>query len=352
MENKKFLHDLIATPSPSGSEQAIQRIIRDYMKKYADSIETDLHGNLIVGINTKASRRVMLAGHCDQIGLMVKHISNEGFLYVAAIGGVDVGVLHGSRIVVHTAKGAIRGVVGRKPIHMQSGDERDRTRNDLEKMWVDIGAKNRQEASRLVSLGDPITFELDVVELGNSNFSAAGLDDKVGVFVAMETLRACSAGKLDVALYAVSTVQEELGIRGSTTSAFSIEPEVGIAIDVFHATDNPGHENSKSTRIHLGSGPTIVKGPSVNPVVGQLLQQAAKKTRTKFQLSPAAKLAGNDARSIQVTRNGVATGVVEIPNRYMHSPVETCNYKDIQGAIKILTSFVQSISKKTDFRPV
>lgn len=352
MDSKDFLHKLLTTPSPTGYEQPVQRLVRERMKQHADMIETDLHGNVIVALNPKAERKVMLAGHCDQIGLMVRHITSEGFVYVSTLGGMDIGVLHGARITIHSEKGPVEGIVGRKPIHAQSADERDKTKNDIEKIWLDIGAKNKKEAEKLVSIGDCATFKLGVLELGNGLICSPGLDDKVGLFVAMETLRVCARRKLNVGLYAVSTVQEEVGLRGAATSAFGISPDVGIAIDVTHATDNPGHENSKAAPCKLGAGPTITSGPNTNPVVGKLLREAAKRTKTPFQPAPSPRPLGNDANSIQVSGRGVATASIGIPNRYMHTQVEVCSYKDLEGAIKILAGFVQAITAKTDFRPM
>jgi endoglucanase len=306
---------------------------------------------VIAILNPKAERKIMLAGHCDQIALMVRYISAEGFLYVAAIGGIDVGVLHGSRVTVHGEKGPVSGVVGRKPIHAQSSDERDKSKNDIERIWIDVGAKNRKDAEKRVKIGDLITFQLSVLELGDQLISSPGLDDKVGLFVAMEALRVCSSKKLSVGLYAVSTVQEELGLRGAATSAYGINPEVGIAIDVTHASDNPGNENTKATPCHLGRGPTIPSGPNINPVVEKMLKDSAKKTRSPFQLAPTTRPLGNDANSIQMARGGVAAGAIGIPNRYMHTQVEVCSYRDIEHAVKILAHFIGSISAKTDFRP-
>jgi putative aminopeptidase FrvX len=351
MDSKDFLHKLLTTPSPTGAEQPVQRVVRERMKEYADSIETDLHGNVIVAINPKASRKVMLAGHCDQIGLMVRYISNEGFLYVSSLGGIDVGVLHAARVTVYGDKGPVAGVIGRKPIHAQTSEERDKTKNDIEKIWIDIGAKTKKEAEKLVKIGDVATFHLSVLEFGDKFFASPGLDDKVGLFVAMETLRLCSSKKLSVGLYAVSTVQEELGLRGAATSAHGINPEVGIAIDVTPASDNPGNENAKATPCLLGKGPTIPSGPNINPVVGKMLKDSAKKVRAPFQLAPTTRPLGNDANSIQMTRGGVAAGALGIPNRYMHTPAEVCSYRDLESAIKILAHFVCSVTAKTDFRP-
>jgi len=357
MESKDFLHTLLLTPSPTGAEQRIQRVVRDRMKQYADSIETDLHGNVIVAINPTAERRIMLAGHCDQIALMVRFISAEGYLYVSALGGIDVGALHASKVTVHSETGPIPGIIGRKPIHAQSAEERDRTKNDIEKIWIDIGARSKREAEKRVKLGDTVTFELGVLELGNNLFASPGLDDKVGLFVALETLRVCSSKKRalknsSVGLFSVSTVQEELGLRGSQTSAYGVDPIVGIAIDVTHSTDNPGNENTKATPCLLGAGPTISNGPNINPVVESMLKAAAKKTRSPFQISPSTRPLGNDANSIQTSRAGVAAAAIGIPNRYMHTPVEVCSYKDLEWAVKILSQFMVSITPKTDFRPL
>jgi endoglucanase len=218
-------------------------------------------------------------------------------------------------------------------------------------MWIDIGAKNKREAERKVSIGDCVTFHLSVLEMSNGLICAPGLDDKVGLFVAMETLRVCSAKRLSVGLYAVSTVQEEVGLRGAATSAYSINPEIGIAIDVTHATDNPAHETARATPCKLGLGPTITSGPNTNPVVGHLLREAAKKTKSPFQPAPSARPLGNDANSIQIARGGVAAAALGIPNRYMHTQVEMCSYKDLEAAIKILVHFATHVTGKTDLRP-
>jgi len=357
MDSKDFLHQLLLTPSPTGSEQHIQRLVRERMKRYADSIDTDLHGNVIMALNPQAERRIMIAGHCDQIGLMVRHISSDGFLFVSALGGVDVGALHASRVTVHGEKGPIPGVIGRKAIHLQSAEERDRTKNDIEKIWIDIGARSRREAEKLVKIGDTATYELKILDLANNLFASPGLDDKVGLFVVLEAFRICSTKKRSlkgssVGLFAVSTVQEELGLRGSATSTFGIHPTVGIAVDVTHGTDNPTNENGKAIPCLLGAGPTISSGPNINPVVGAMLKAAAKKTRSPFQPAPTTRPLGNDANSMQLSRGGVATAALGIPNRYMHTPVEVCSYKDLESAIKILSQFVTSITPKTDFRPL
>lgn len=351
-KSKDFLYRLLNTPSPTGFEQWIQRVVRDHMKDCADTIDTDLHGNVIVGINPKAKRRVMLAGHCDQIGFMVKHISKDGYVYLAPLGGIDTGVLFGAHVTIHPEKNPVDGIIGRKPIHAQTNEERGSAKADMDKIWVDIGAKSDKEALKRIQIGDCATFKLGVFELGNDLVVSPGLDDKVGLFIAMEALRLCADAKLDVGLYAVSTVQEEVGLRGARTAAFSVDPEVGIAIDVTHAFDNPGHEASKASPCKLGGGPCITRGPHTNPVVEKALVAAAKKAKISWQPSPSSGMLGNDANAIQVSRGGVATASIGVPNRYMHTQVEVCSLKDIEDSAKLLAAFVKGIGPKTDFRPL
>ena len=350
-ESKQFLFDLLTTPSASGYEQQIQEVVRKRMKPFGHSVETDLHGNVIVALNPGAERRVMLAGHCDQIALMVKHITDEGFIYFESLGGIDAGVMPGALVTVHTASGPMNGLVGRRPIHLQPRDERGKVQNDLSKLWIDVGGKNRKEVEKRVEIGDFITFRLGVTELGADLFSSPGLDDKVGVFVAMEALRLCAKAKLNVGLFAVSTVQEEVGLRGARTAAYGIDPEVGIAIDVTHATDDPGNESKKEVPCKLGAGPAISKGPNTNPMVHKALVDAAKKKKVPFQISPSGKLLGNDSNAIQVNRRGVAAGSIGIPNRYMHTQVEVCSYKDLENSAVLLAEFIKGITGKTSFIP-
>ena len=350
-DSKKFLYKLLNTPSPVGSEEAIQKVVKTRMKKYAKTIETDVHGNLIVGINTKAKRSIMLAGHCDQIGFMVRHIDEHGCLAIDPLGGLDPVVLPGTHVIIQGKKGPVEGVFGKKAIHLVKPEQRKKPHVDYDKLWIDIGAKDKKEAERLVEIGDSGTFKLGVTELRNNIVVGPGLDDKVGVYVVMEALRLCARKKLNVAVYAVSTVQEEVGLRGATTSAFGIDPDVGIAVDVTHAFDNPAKPPRKTPPCDLGKGPTIVRGPNINPIVEKMLFAAAKQAKIKVQPSPAAGLQGNDSRAIQVTRAGVATGCVGIPNRYMHTQVEMVNIKDLGNAAKLLATFIQNIGVRTDFRP-
>jgi Cellulase M and related proteins len=235
-------------------------------KEYADEVRTDVHGNVIAALNPDGKPRVMLAGHCDQIGLMVQHIDEQGFLYVNPIGGFDMQVLIGQPVVVWTQDGPINGVIARKPIHLLTEEERKQIPK-FHEIWVDIGAKDGDEAKKLVRIGDPITFRLEVREMSNGFINAPGIDDKVGAWTVMETLRLLSErkGDLKAAVFAVSTVQEEVGLRGAITSAFGIAPDVGIAVDVTFATDHPATDKRQVGDIKLGAGPVIYRGPNINP---------------------------------------------------------------------------------------
>ncbi len=349
--SKEFLHKILMTPSPTGFEERVQAVVREHMKPIADKVETDVHGNVIACLNPKAERRVMFAGHCDQIGFMVKHISKEGFVTFAALGGIDASVCPGSHVTIYGDKGPVAGVFGRKPIHAQEGDERKNMKVDLDKMWIDIGATSQKDAAKRIKVGDFATYRLEVSELSKDFITAPGLDDKVGLFIVMEALRLLKGQKLHVGVYAVSTVQEEVGLRGARTAAYYIDPHIGIAVDVTHASDNPGSDSPRAVPCKLGYGPAIVSGPNINPQVLKLLVGASKKEKIKYQTAPSAGLLGNDANSIQISRAGVAAGSIGVPNRYMHTQVEVCSYTDLMNCAKLLAAFVKEIKPKTSFIP-
>jgi len=352
-ESYEFLQSMLTTPSVTGFEQPVARIVRKRMQPFADKITTDLHGNTIVALNPGASPRVMLAGHIDQIGLMVKFISDEGFIYFGAVGGVDLAVLPGSKLTVHGSNGPVEGVIGRKPIHLMKPEERNGAKLEVHDLWIDIGAKDKATALEKVAVGDSVTYTLGVTKLGDDLIAGAGMDDKVGAFIVMEALRLCheKRSSLKCALFAVATVQEEIGLRGAHTSAFGIDPTVGIAVDVTHATDNPGAEKKQVGEASLGKGPTISFGPNINPVVSQMLVDAAKGRDLPYQRQAAPGATGTDANTIQLTRAGVATGLIGVPNRYMHTQVEVVSLSDLENSAALLAEMILSITPDTDFTP-
>jgi len=345
-----FLKTLLLTPSASGFERQIQDIVRTWAKPFAHEVRTDRHGNVIAVLNPQGSPRIMLAGHCDQIALMVQHIDDAGFLYVQPMGGWDMQILLGQNLMVWTKDGGIPAVVSRKAPHLLTSEERNKV-PQFQDIWVDIGAKDRKDAEALVTPGDSITVELSFRELRNGLISAPGLDDKVGVWTVMETLRLLQNRPLKAAVYCVSTVQEEIGLRGATTSAYGIHPMVGIAVDVTHATDTPGNDKKQMGDTKLSAGPVIFRGPNINPHVFDRLTGTAKAHEIPMQPRGVPRATGTDANAMQLARDGVATGLVGIPNRYMHSPVEVVSVDDLDRAARLLAEFCSSVTSEMEWVP-
>ncbi len=350
-----FLKSLAEAPSPSGYEQPAQKIFRQYIKNYVDELKTDVLGNTFGLIRGQGEGKpvVMLAGHCDEVGFMVKYIDENGFLYFSAIGGIDDHLLPGKRVWVHTEKGPITGVIGRKPIHLI--DQKDREKIvPIHNQFIDIGAKNKNEALRLVKIGDAITFAGGVEKLLGDRIVSRGFDDKVGSFVVAEVLRLIGERKErpKCTIYGVSTVQEELGLRGATTSAYQIQPDVGIAVEVGHASDYPEADKKRVGEHKLGAGPIIARGANINPIVYGLLIKTARKNKIPIQIFGAPRATGTDANVIQLSRKGVATGLVSVPLRYMHTPTEVLSLKDLESTCRLLVEFVYSLDEKISFIPL
>ena len=349
-ESLAFLEELMSVPSPSGFEQPGQAVIRKHVAKFADEVKIDVHGNLIASLNAKAGTRVMLAGHVDEIGLMVTHISEKGFIHFAAIGGVDVGLVPGSRVKVHTKKGDVLGVIGKKPIHHMTPEDRKKV-PEMRELWIDIGAKDRKDAAKYVKIGDPVTWTYGFERLLNNLVVARGFDDRIGAFVVAETLRTLSGKKLPVAVYSVSTVQEEIGLRGARTSAFGIEPHAGIAVDVGFATDFPDADQKTYGEVFVGKGPIVGIGPNINPVLGSLIQKTAEKKKIPVQMAAEPRATGTDANAIQINRAGAAAALVSVPNRYMHTPVEVVSIDDVDNTVKLLAETILAMKPAMDFTP-
>lgn len=345
-----FLKELLSTPSPSGYEEPIQAVVRQYVADFAQEVRTDVHGNVIAAVNSQAPVRLMFAGHCDQIGMLVSHIDGDGFLYAQTIGGWDPQQLIGQRMTVWTRGGAVPAVISRKPIHLLEDEERKQVVKTKD-MWLDIGAGSKDEAQALVRIGDPVTLELGFQPLLNDLANAPGMDNRTGLWVVIEALRRCALRTPAVGVFAVSTVQEEIGLRGAQTSAFGIMPHLAVAVDVTHATDCPTIDRRQQGEIGLGKGPVIFRGPNMNPLVTQRLIETAEQKEIPFQLSAIGRAAPNDSNALQVSRAGVATGLVAIPNRYMHSAVETISLNDIDRAADLLAEFAVGLQTQDDFTP-
>ncbi|QEM68407.1 M42 family metallopeptidase [Geobacter sp. FeAm09] len=353
-ESLAFLEKLLDAPSPSGYEQPAQRVFRDYVAPYCDELTTDVMGNVFARIAGKGKDlpRVMIVGHTDEIGLQVKYIDDKGYLYFAAVGGVDAHLTPGKRVNIHTAGGPLAGVIGKKPIHLMDAKDRE-TVVKLEAQYIDIGAKDKKEAQKLVRVGDAVTFESAFTRLAGDRVSSRGFDDKAGCFVVAEVLRLVAAGKkkLAVDLYGVSSVQEEIGLRGGTTSCYTVNPDVGICVEVDFATDQPDVEKKHNGEVALGKGPILTRGANINPHLFDLLSTAAEKEKIDVQHTANPRATGTDANVMQVSRNGVATALVKIPLRYMHTPVETVSLGDLEDAAKLIVATLERITSREEFIP-
>jgi endoglucanase len=348
----KFFQAAIETPSPSGYEEPIQALIRDYISPFAQDVRVDVHGNLIASVGNPKGPRLMYAGHCDQIGMLVSYIDENGFVYAQTIGGWDPQQLIGQAMTIWTRSGAIPAVISRKPIHLLRPEERKKV-VDLSDLWLDVGAADGEAASERIRIGDPVTLTLRYQPLMGDLVSGPGMDNKSGMWTVMEALRRAQTDSQDLQchLHSVSTVQEEIGLRGAKTAAGSIRPDVAIAVDVTHASDCPTIDKQKQGRISIGDGPVIFRGPNINPKVAQRLMDVCEQYSIPFQLAAIGRATPNDANVLQIHGGGVATGLVAIPNRYMHSAVEVISLADIHHVAQLLSEFSLALSPEDDFTP-
>ncbi|MBC8215252.1 MAG: M42 family metallopeptidase [Candidatus Marinimicrobia bacterium] len=349
-QKRKFFKTLVTAPSPSGFEQPAQEVYRKFVTPFADEVKTDVHGNVIAYKKGTGTLRLMFSGHADEIGLMINYIDDNGFIRFQPIGGIDAGLLPGLRVNIYHNGKKVRGVLGKKPIHLLKPEDRKHAAK-IKDLWIDIGAKDKKAALRRVSIGDPITFDLGMDTLKGNIVSTKATDNKVGVYVVGAILKELADEKIETNIYSVSSVQEEIGLRGATTSAYGIDPHVGIAIDVTHATDYPGIDKNLHGDIKLNDGPVIAVGANINPKVFELLKKAGKDVKVKYQIEAAPRGTGTDANAIQTTRSGVAAGLVSVPNRYMHTPSEVISLKDLDETVKLLAQFARMLKDETDFIP-
>ena len=355
-ESMSFFRSLVEAPSPSGYEQAAAVLMREYCAPFADEVTTNVMGSVhavLRGTDAERDGRrasVMLVGHIDEIGLMVTYITPEGFVAFRTIGGVDEAVLPGSRVRVHTKDGAVLGVLGKMPIHLLEEDERKRV-TKIHKLFIDLGMDADQVKS-IVRVGDPITFDAGFEEFGDGMIVSRAFDDKVGVFICAEVLRLVrerGRGKLD--LVVAGTVQEEIGLRGGVTSSYGVDPSLGVAVDVGHATDFPDVDKRKHGESVCGKGPILSRGANINPTVFRLLVEAAEAANVPVQFDGEPRATSTDASAIQISRGGKPAGLVRVPLRYMHSPVETLALGDVEAAVELLTAFVMRLEPQTDYTP-
>jgi putative aminopeptidase FrvX len=344
-QSVQFLKTLVEAGGTSGYEGPVQAIFRRQVEPLAESVTTDVMGNTTAVLNGRGRPKVMFAGHADEIGFLVRYVNDEGYLYFSPVGGWDAEVVVGQRVAIHTATGPIRGVIGKRAIHLM--DEEDRKKkSDLDALWIDIGAGDRAEAERLVAIGDSVTMAAGFERLQGELATAKSFDNRMAVFVVAETLRLLQGQSLAAAIYGVATVQEEIGLRGAQTASYGISPEVGIAIDVCHAIDYPEADKLKRKvgDIRIGRGPVIARGANISPRVFDLLLAAAREEGIPYQVEAAPRGTGTDANAMQLNQAGMATGLVSVPLRYMHTPCEVLSLTDLENAGRLCAAFARRVT--------
>ncbi len=349
-----LLKKLVEAPSPSGYEGPVIRIYREYVEQKADFFSIDVMGNASAIISgEQPGPRVMITGHCDEIGFMTQFIDEQGFIYFSAIGSIDHQLIPGRKVTIHTRQGPIAGVVGKKPVHLMEEDEKRKV-PALSDLFIDIGARNKKETTEKIMIGDAITLDVNLERLLNNSICSKALDNKVGAFILAEVLRLVKERKKDLCgeLICVATVQEEIGIRGARVSAYQHKPDVGIAVDVGFATDHPNVDKKRVGEFSLGKGPIITRGANINPLVFDGLLQIAQEKKIPYQIEGAPQTTGTEAGVMQLSRNGVAAGLVSVPCRYMHTPTEMVSLDDLETTIDLLGHFILEQSSDFSFIPI
>jgi endoglucanase len=347
----QFLQTLVNTPSPTGHETRGQRVWLDYAGRFADETFSDAYGNCVAVLNKGATPRVMLSAHADEIAMAVNYIDENGFIYVRKMGGIDAAITKAQRVVIHTRDGAVKGVVGNVAPHLMKleGDPKPPKIHDL---FIDIGAGSRKAAERLVRIGDPITLALYFDILRGDLAVARAFDNRIGTFAVAETLRLLkeSKAKLNAEICAVSNVQEEVGLLGARQIAFSLKPDIALVVDVTHATDYPTVSKTQHGDIKIGRGPALTHGGCNHPDIVARLEEVAAKKKIPLQHEAMSATSGTDTDVIFWTRGGIASALVSLPDRYMHSPVEVVSLKDLELIPQLIAAFVQSLKSGEQFK--
>ncbi len=349
----EFLKRLLDAPGPSGFEARPARVWREEAESLADEVSADVSGNSVATLNPGGSPRVMLAGHIDEIGVMITHIDEDGYLYFEGIGGWDPQVLVGQRVRLLAKDGDVTGVIGKKPIHLMKTEEREKA-SKIKDLWIDIGAKDRDAAhARGLRVGDPGVIDAHMVELDGDRIASRAIDNRIGAFVVMEALRLLAGDPPAAKVSAVATSQEEIGYSGggARTSAFRLEPDVALVVDVTFATDAPELEKKELGEHKLGGGPVLSRGSAAHPLVFERLVETAEAEGIPYTIAAQARFTSTDADAIYLSRTGVATGLISVPNRYMHSPNEVVARSDLDHAARLMAAFIRGLEPDTDFIP-
>ncbi|MEZ3114454.1 M20/M25/M40 family metallo-hydrolase [Halobaculum sp. MBLA0147] len=344
---REFLESLLETPSPSGYETPGQAVWTEYVAEFADEVSTDAYGNAVAVHegDPDVDVEVAIAGHADEIGFAVRDVTEDGFLRLTRVGGSDRTVSKGQHVTVH-ADEPVAGVIGQTAIHLRDGDEEY---EDVAEQFVDVGVDDGDAARELVEIGDPVTFSSTTAELAGSRLSARGVDNRAGTWVAAETLRRAVEADVDATVYAVSTVQEELGLQGAKMVGFDLDPDAFVAVDVTHATDNPDVPEDARGPVELGAGPVVARGSANHPALVELVRGAGDEAGIDYQLQATGSRTGTDADAFFTARGGTPALNVGLPNRYMHTPVEVIDTADLTAAAELLAAAVADADAAAPF---
>ncbi|MFB6220371.1 MAG: M20/M25/M40 family metallo-hydrolase [Halolamina sp.] len=346
---REFLDALLTTPSPSGFETRGQRVWVDYVSEFADRVETDAYGNAVAvheGDPTDDTE-FAVGGHADEIGFIVRDVTDDGFLRIARVGGSDKTVSKGQHVTVHSADGPVQGVIGQTAIHLR--DTSDDEYEDVAEQFVDIGAVDEQDARELVEIGDAATFSSGVQDLKGTRVAARGMDNRVGTWVAAESLRRASEAGADATVVAVSTVQEELGLQGAQMVGYDLDPDAFVAVDVTHATDNPDVESSARGPVDLSEGPVVGRGSANHPALVDLARETGEADGVAHQFQAAGSRTGTDADGVFTERGGIPSLNIGVPNRYMHTPVEVIDMEDLNAVADLCAGMAERAARHAPF---
>lgn len=342
METLELLDKFISIPRPSGYETEAKKCFIKLVSPFIDDCCEDIHGNVIAKKYGKTDKTIMLIAHIDEVGMLITYIEDNGFIRFNIIGGVDLSLLKGRKVIIRHKSNVIPGIIGSTPTHLQKQNTKSNCAEiDISDLWIDIGTSSKEETEQLVSIGDCVVFDSSMTLLHNGNVTAKGLDNAVGIVTLLE-IASKLPSKLEYTICLVASIQEEIGLRGAITAAYTVQPNICIAVDVTHATDCPSMNKSKYGDIRLGEGCVIPFGADMTPEIQDEMRRIGTEQNILFQKEVHPSRSSTDIHSVQVVRGGCVTGLVSIPCRYMHSPVEVISLHDIEYASRIITEFIKS----------
>lgn len=352
-QDMAFLEKLLDAPGPSGFEVRAARVWREEAAGFAAEVRVDVNGNSFATVNPEGRPRVMLAGHIDEIGLQVTHLDEKGFVYIDEIGGWDPQVLVGQRVTILGRSGDVPGVIGKKAIHLMTAEDRAKA-SKTKDLWVDVGATSAEEAAALgLRVGDPMVLAQGLVRLAGDRIASRAVDDRIGAYVVLRAARLVAESGCEASVTAVATAQEEIGYSGggARTSAYTLRPDVALVVDVTFSTDVPDIEKKELGDHKIGGGPVLSRGSAAHDGVFEMLAQVAGEEGIPYTIQASPKSTRTDADGIFLTRAGVPTGLVSVPNRYMHSPNEVVSLSDLENTARLLAAFIRRLTPETDFTP-